>query len=578
MNIDDLKKELDQRKKHFSQSAMQSGPKVASDETDDALQDKMREIKRREIEQQTLSRSRSLGVGYVNLSGIAIDTDTLKLIPREKALAVQAVVFYFQSHKELRIGSPDPNSPRVRELADELGRQLEITPKLYVISSDSFREAIKQYDRIPQVTSLGDTVEITPDDLSRFDELNSVTSLVSFLNNGTATEMVNAIVAGALKFNASDIHLETEQNRYVIRYRLDGVLQEVASMDTSSYKPIMSRIKLLSGLKINVTDKPQDGHFVINMPGGRVDVRVSTLPTNYGESIVMRILRSDMSQKKISELGLNDYYESIVNREIKRPNGMIVVCGPTGSGKTTTLYSILGELNTSEHKILTVEDPIEYRVAGISQSQVNKVDGYTFSVALRSLVRQDPDVILVGEMRDTETVEISINAALTGHLVLTTLHTNDAAGAIPRFLAMGAKPYLMAPSLNMVIGQRLVRVLCKECRVETDISDEYVANVNELIASMPESIKKRIPSAPKYYKSTGCDSCHGLGYKGRIGIFEIFTITPEVEKLILSKEVSDLVMREQLRKQGMVTMAQDGIIKSMQGITSIEEVFRVVDS
>ena len=577
MNIDDLKKEVDSRKSHISSDDVSIGPKITSQEKHEALEEKMGEIKRREIEQQTLLRSRSLGVGYVNLSGIAIDTDTLKLASEEESMSAQAIVFYFESHRELRIGSPDPKSPRVIEFAKKLGEKLGIEPKIYVISPDSFREAMKQYKRLPHITELGDTVEVTPDDLSRFGDIESITSLARFLRNGTATEMVNAIVAGALKFNASDIHLETEQNRYVIRYRLDGVLHEAASVDPSLYKPIMSRIKLLSGLKINISNKPQDGHFVISMPDGRVDVRVSTLPTNYGESIVMRILRSDMGNLRISELGLSDYYKPLIEREIKRPNGMIVVCGPTGSGKTTTLYSMLGQLNTPENKILTVEDPIEYRVSGISQSQVDSSKGYTFSVALRSLVRQDPDVILVGEMRDTETIEISINAALTGHLVLTTLHTNDAAGAIPRFLAMGAKPYLLAPSLNTVIGQRLVRVLCEFCKIESQIPDEHASEVRTLIETLPDEAKKYLPDSGKYYTAKGCSECHGLGFKGRIGIFEIFTMSPDLEKLILSSEMSESVMREKLREQGMITMAQDGIIKALNGITTVKEVFRVVD-
>jgi len=383
-------------------------------------------------------------------------------------------------------------------------------------------------------------------------------------------------VAAGVQFNASDIHIESEQAELIIRYRIDGVLHEAARVGTELHQPISSRVKLLSDLKINVTNRPQDGHFTITTEKGNIDVRVSTLPTNYGESIVMRILRSDIALLKLTSLGLNQYNYDFIKKEITQPNGMLVVCGPTGSGKTTTLYAILGEIKTSENKIVTIEDPIEYQIPGISQSQVNNEKKYTFAAGLRSLVRQDPDVILVGEMRDHETVEISINAALTGHYVLTTMHTNDAAGAIPRYLSMDAKPYLLAPALNTVVAQRLIRLLCNECKKETPLAEEYKERVDTLIEKIPENVRSTLPSTRTFYSSPGCTACQGLGYKGRTGIFEIFSVTPEIEKSILSGELSSIEIKKLLATQGMITMTQDGIIRALKGETTVAEVFRVI--
>jgi type II secretory ATPase GspE/PulE/Tfp pilus assembly ATPase PilB-like protein len=312
------------------------------------------------------------------------------------------------------------------------------------------------------------------------------------------------------------------------------------------------------------------------MKDDRIDIRASFLPTNFGESVVMRLLRSSAVGLEFNDLGIRGRSFDQLKREVERPNGMIITTGPTGSGKTTTLYAILKKLNNQEIKIITIEDPIEYQLAGVNQSQTSK--NYTFAQGLRSIVRQDPDIIMVGEIRDLDTAEIAIQAALTGHLVLSTIHTNDAAGTVPRFLSMGAKPYLLAPALNAMIGQRLVRKICAQCKQEIKLDDEILKRVKDLLNELAEADKKKIDfDKLTFYQGDGCEACQGLGFKGRIGIYEVLTMNQEIEKLILSGQASEYDMRDNAKKNGMITMVQDGLLKALDGITSVEEVFRVAE-
>lgn len=570
--VDDM---FDDKKSPAVPSAADDNAPVKDDKPEE-LQSKMSELKRRDLELETLGRARSLGVGYLSLQGVSIDPEILQQISEHEANTKKVICFYYVPYQEMRIGSPTPQAPGVIEVKERMAERHHTPVKLYLLSSDSYEEGLMQYKRLPQIRPVLQKVDIAPEDLEKFSDIASLSDLPDLLKRANASELITVVIAAAIKLNSSDIHIESEEHSVELRYRIDGILQDAASLDKELYRTISSRIKLLSKLKINVNNRPQDGHFVIEMPTGKIDVRVSTLPTNYGESIVMRVLRSDITRLKIKDLGLSDYNFAILDKEIRKPNGMLVVTGPTGSGKTTSLYAILGELNNPEVKILTIEDPIEYELIGINQSQVNPEANYTFSVGLRSLVRQDPDIILVGEMRDDETVEIAINAALTGHLVLSTIHTNDAAGAIPRFLSLGAKPYLLAPALNTVIAQRLVRVLCSECKQPAKLDSETAERVKNIIETMPAEVKQAIPSEQKFFEAQGCPACHGLGFKGRIGIFEIFTKTPELEDAVLKGEMSSVAIRQLLEKQGMLTMAQDGILKALASETSVDEVFRII--
>ena len=386
------------------------------------------------------------------------------------------------------------------------------------------------------------------------------------------TEILEIILVGAITLDTSDIHIEPLEEKAKMRCRIDGTLQDVLLIERKIYENLLSRIKLLSGLKLNITDRPQDGRFSIISEKLTIEIRASSLPAEYGESIVLRIL-NPKSLIDLEDLGLREDLLAIFKKEIKRPNGMIVVTGPTGSGKTTTLYAFLKKIQKPEIKIITIEDPIEYHLEGISQTQVAPEKGYDFANGLRSIMRQDPDVILVGEIRDLETASIALQAALTGHLVLTTLHTNDAAGTVARFVALGEKPVNIAPAINMAVAQRLVRRACKKCLKLEKLSIEEFKKIKKELSSLKIKIPK-ITATTKVPKAVGCRDCNFTGYRGRIGIFEAFLVDEEMEKFILTSP-SIAALNEKAIEKGMVTMKQDGLIKVLEGITTLEEVERV---
>ena len=399
------------------------------------------------------------------------------------------------------------------------------------------------------------------------------------------TEILEIILGGAIFLDASDIHIEPEEEKAKLRIRIDGVLHDVMLFNLKSYNALLSRIKLLSGIKLNITDRPQDGRFTILLKetmaaetsrGSVIEIRTSTLPAEHGETIVLRIL-NPKSLIEIESLGLRKDIAEIFNKEIKRPNGMIIVTGPTGSGKTTTLYAVLKRINKPEIKIITIEDPVEYHLEGLSQTQVDPSKGYTFANGLRSIMRQDPDVVLVGEIRDKETAEIALQAALTGHLVFSTLHTNDAAGAVARLVDLGVRPVSIAPAINMVVAQRLPRKVCKTCVKFIPPPPEDLKKIKKGLAKIKKEILPPSFSKPnlKIPQAVGCKDCNFTGYRGRIGVYETFLIDDEIERFILTSP-SIVDIRELAIKKGMVLMRQDGLIKVLEGITTIEEVERVV--
>ena len=384
------------------------------------------------------------------------------------------------------------------------------------------------------------------------------------------TTILEAILGGAIRLRASDLHLEPEKEKAKIRTRIDGVLQDVILIDHKIYQNLLSRIKLLAGIKLNITDRPQDGRFSVWVGPKKerpIEIRASTLPAEYGESIVLRIL-NPKSLFGIEALGLRKDLTEILKREIKKPNGMIILTGPTGSGKTTTLYACLKKIQKPQIKIITIEDPIEYHLKGISQTQVQPKKGYDFPSGLKSIMRQDPDVILVGEIRDLETCKVALQAALTGHLVFSTVHTNDAAGVVARLTTLGAKLSNIGPAINLVIAQRLVKKVCKKCSILRKANSQELKKLKKALKEVPQKSGIKIP------QTKGCKNCNFTGYQGRIGIFEAFLIDDEMEKFIL-KNPSIAALRKIASKKGMVLMQQDGLIKVLEGITTIEEVERV---
>ncbi|PIT88397.1 MAG: hypothetical protein COU29_01245 [Candidatus Magasanikbacteria bacterium CG10_big_fil_rev_8_21_14_0_10_36_32] len=538
---------------------------------------KMHEMDLKAKEEQVEAKAASANIPYINLTNFPVSSEALRIIPETEARGKNIVCFH-ATPEEIRIGSLEI-SPEIKEYAYQLGERHHAHIEIYLITKNSLDTILKLYATLPVILPITKDINITDEELNKFQSnIDNLFSIQEHFKNVSITDILTLMIAAALKINASDIHVEAEEKGIAVRYRIDGILHEVAELPKDQWKRFVSRIKLLAALKINVTDKPQDGRVTLRLSSNSLDIRVSTMPTTYGESIVMRILHSGSKGVTYDELGLRGDAYLRLKKEIERPNGMIITTGPTGSGKTTTLYAILRTINKPGVKIITLEDPIEIKMEGINQSQVDPSHDYTFAKGLRSILRQDPDICMVGEIRDLETAEIAIQAALTGHLMLSTIHTNSASGAIPRFLSMGVKPFLLAPAVNAIIGQRLVRRICEKCIVEMELTTEQKERVNNIFSTMPETERNKIDlNNLKFYKGAGCPECSGLGYKGRIGIYEIFAMNKEIENIILSGQVSEYVIQEIAVKNGMVTMIQDGLLKALDKITTIDEVFRVAD-
>ncbi len=563
-------------KKPADDQATAAAPATGGDKDNTAkFAQKMKKIGLKEKEEITAQNAQSFGLEYIDLSGFPVSSESLRLIPREEA-DEKGVVCFYSTQEELRVGVIEP-SEELGQYIFDLGEKHHAKATIYLISENSFEHVLKLYDNLPIVKEITKDINITDEDLAKFgDDINNLQKLQAKFVDVSVTDILILMIAAALKINSSDVHVEAEEAGIAVRYRIDGILHDVATLPKEQWKRFVSRIKLLAALKINITDKPQDGRVTLRLGSGSLDVRVSTLPTIHGESVVMRILHSGSKGVTYDELGLRGEAYEKLKKEVERPNGMIITTGPTGSGKTTTLYGILRTLNKPGVKIITLEDPIEIKMDGINQSQVDMSRDYTFAKGLRSILRQDPDICMVGEIRDLESAEIAIQAALTGHLMLSTIHTNSASGAIPRFLSMGVKPFLLAPALNAVIGQRLVRRICPNCVVEDVVGAETLRQATDLLEKLPVAEKAKVDMDNlHFYKGAGCEKCSGLGYKGRIGIYEIFIMTKEVEQIILSDKVSEYTIQEIAVKNGMVTMAQDGVLKALDKITSLYEVFRV---
>lgn len=404
------------------------------------------------------------------------------------------------------------------------------------------------------------------------EEQGTVTNIEEFkelVREAPVAKIVATMVEFAVKSRASDIHIEPLEDKTRVRYRIDGILHEKLTLPKNIHEAVVSRVKILSGLKIDEKRIPQDGRFNFNVSGLEVDLRISTLPTVDGEKVVMRLLRKTAKVPTLPELGLTGIALKKLEENMKKPHGIILITGPTGSGKTTTLYSIFSVLNTSRVNIVTIEDPVEYKIPGVNQVQINPAAGLTFASGLRSFLRQDPNIILVGEIRDSETVTLAIQAALTGHLVFSTLHTNSASGAIPRLLDMGAENFLVASSINCLAAQRICRKICPACKESYEPDPAIVESIRNVLGIYFPNDKKIL-----LYKGKGCVECNKTGYFGRIGVFEVLPISDMIMKLILQKGTTDEIEKRAI-EEGMITMVQDGYLKVLEGITTIEEVLRV---
>ncbi len=539
-------------------------------------------LKKHEEEELAKALSQKYGIGYLDLTLQPVNIDALRIIKEEDARAGEIAVFN-EIDKRIDVGVLSPNNPKTQEAVEVL-KGKGFTPTLFMVSHQSLNKVWDMYKEMSySFETKSGALDISNEQivelLGRATSLKDITVLIqevlSAKKGYRTSRMLEIILAGALATKASDVHLEPEEEYVRLRYRLDGVLQDVLNFDLETYKLLVSRVKLISNLKLNVTSS-QDGRFSIKLPEGDIEIRTSLLPGAYFESIVLRILNPHSISVPLENLGIHPHLLDILKKEIAKPNGMILTTGPTGSGKTTTLYAFLKKLSTPEIKIITIENPIEYHLPGIVQTQTNADSGYTFAEGLRSALRQDPDVIMVGEIRDSETAEIAINSALTGHLVFSTLHTNNAAGTFPRLIDLGVNPKILSSAINISIAQRLVRKLCSVCRKEIELTDEQKKLVQQVIDGAPNKEFFKDVSREKAFVSVGCDACNHTGYQGRLGIYEGILMDNNIEKAV-RENPSEREIFDAARGQGILSMTEDGILKVLQGTTSFEELSRVVD-
>ena len=540
-------------------------------------------LRKREEEELAQELSHKYGVEYVDLSLVAVNVDALRVVPEAQAREDEAAAFG-RVGKKLSVAVRAPANPKVIDLKKHLEEQgYEVT--LFMCSQESLKRAFERYADLSYATETKAGVfEISPKEIEELlDKVRTLADISALIEEAITlkrtyriTRILEVILAGGLSTSASDIHFEPEEQAVRLRYRLDGVLVDVLTIDHETYHLLLSRLKLISGLKLNVTGDAQDGRFSIKIKGDEIELRTSILPGNYAETVVLRILNPKSIGVPLEELGLEEKLRLRIEKEISKPNGMILTTGPTGSGKTTTLYAFLRKVNSPGSKIITIEDPIEYHLQGIVQTQVDKKN-YTFANGLRSALRQDPDIIMVGEIRDGEVAEVAINAALTGHLVFSTLHTNDAAGSFPRLIDLGVDEKVLSSAINVALAQRLLRKLCQECKrqrpampKEQELIDRILKGVTDR-ALVPPLTNMVWDANPQ-----GCDKCGGRGYKGRIGIFEAVFMDRAIEEILRSKP-SEREIAQAARAQAIPTMPEDGVIKVLRGVTSLDELGRVVD-
>jgi len=542
---------------------------------------KIDDIRLREEEDLARILAEKYGILYVDLTVTTIDMDTLKLVSEETAKKALLAPFHAVG-KRLYVAVHSPKNTDTQFAITELERQ-GYSIVLYMASTASLEHAWARYKEISFAQSeKAGIMEISNKDILYFlEQLKSTNELKSFVDEmiqnrekvHQISRILEIILAGAISTNASDIHIEPTEINARLRLRLDGVLHDITFFDTKTFKLILSRVKLVSGMKLNLSSVSQDGRFSVILGEIEIEIRSSILPGTYGEAIVMRILNPNIINIPFSALGIDDALRKVIQNQIEKPNGMILTTGPTGSGKTTSLYAFMREIYTPEVKIITIENPIEYHLPGIVQTQTDEKKGYTFYEGLKSSLRQDPDVIMIGEIRDNETAQTAVDAALTGHLVFSTLHTNNAAGVLPRLIGLGINPKIIGGALNLALAQRLTRVLCGHCKKESAQTEEEKKTIDNIIHGM---VTRKVENHGKIWRPVGCPECNNTGYKGQIGLYEGIIIDAIIEE-ILDKNPSDREIKVASRHQGILDMREDGIVKVLNGVTCLEELYRVVD-
>src|SRR3989339_2184546 len=525
---------------------------------------------------------------YVDLYRIGIDNEALRAIPEADARSLKIGPFKLVG-KNIYVALRSPSEELKAHITEEVARH-GLVPVFYMASIGSIEKVWERYvelslaenSRVGGLDISSEILRKTAESIQHIQDISEMVKKEMETNKAhKISRILEIILAGAIAIKASDVHIEPEKDRGRLRLRLDGVLQDVDFFGLDTYQLLNSRIKLISGMKLTAKNA-QDGRFAISEGEEELSIRTSMIPGTYGESIVMRILDPKSIQVDLEDIGIESHLFDVIKEEISKPTGLILVTGPTGSGKTTTLYAFLRRIYSPEIKIITIEDPIEYHLTGTTQTQTNEAKGYTFAEGLRSALRQDPDVVMVGEIRDKETADTAVQAALTGHIVFSTLHTNNAAGVIPRLIDLGVNPKIMVSALSLSIAQRLVRKLCQFCKKENVPTKEETETIKLVLDSMREEGKDlekynlKTDASFKIFSPIGCDKCNKIGYKGRIGIFEAIKTDEAIEKII-PENPSEHEIKKVARAQSILSMRQDGIVKILNGITSLAEVQSVVD-
>lgn len=536
-------------------------------------------LNREQEERHTKEIAQKIGIPYIDLTGYPISPDVLNLIPKELCLQYQ-VIPYLRIGSSVKIGITNPNDAMVLKFLDTLSKETHLTFSHVLISKSALFYGILSYEKKEkEVQEKKDEQKKTQEE--SFDsQISDITSAAKIAKNVTTTKLLDVIMAGAMKTKSSDVHVEPGESEFLVRYRIDGVLQDVVRLPINQYKTLLSRIKFLAKLKMDNAIEPQDGRFSMKTPEGEeLDLRISTMPSAGGESIVIRLLGQEKALLSLETLGFRSDALAVLQNAIRKPHGMILTSGPTGSGKSSTLYAILSGLNKPSVKIITLEDPVEYHIDGIEQSQIEKEEGYTFAEGLRASLRQDPDIIMVGEIRDQETAEIAVQAAMTGHLMLSTIHANSAPGVFVRLLDIGVKPFLLSGSINVVMAQRLVRKICSSCVSEytpkPEVWQEMVRMLTPIKDMMaPETQAVLSNPNPVLKSGKGCTKCNHSGFSGREVIIEVLVPNEAIDALV-ARQVGLAEFQKVAIESKMITMEQDGLIKVLQGSTTVEEVWRV---
>lgn len=549
---------------------------------EDKQKKKLDELRKKEEEDLAQILASKYSIPYLDLTVTPINIDALRIASEIESREGQLAVFN-EINKQASIGVLSPNNPKTKEILEKI-KEKGYTPELYMVSHASLNKVWDRYkDLSYSFETKSGALDISNDQITEFlsqvntiaDVQNLIGEVLHMKKSYRISRILEIILAGAISVNASDIHLEPEEDYVRLRYRLDGILTDILEFDLNTYRLLLSRIKLISNLKINVKGA-QDGRFSIKIKDTEIEIRTSSIPGAYNESVVMRVLNPNSISVELENLGIHPRLLQIILKEIKRPNGMILNTGPTGSGKTTTLYAFLKKVHTTEVKIITIENPIEYHLPGIVQTQTDEAKNYNFSEGLRSALRQDPDVIMVGEIRDGETAEIAINSALTGHLVFSTLHTNNAAGTFPRLIDLGVNPKIISSAVNMAMAQRLVRKLCPHCRKESVLEEREKVVVDSILGTFKDKTYLEGLDLNKKWEKVGCEKCNFTGFKGRIGLYEAILMDEKIEEAV-KENPSEREIKKASIDQNIPTLSQDGVLKVLSGVTTLEEIERVLD-